>query len=118
MFLKTLDHVALHGHVQTFGHSFGKGNGPILLDNVICTGSETSILTCLSNGLYQHNCAEDHSEDAAVICNGNYKVRCGHKLVYSLFVQQNALKEVYAYYLQQLVTNSIQIQIDLQKATS
>lgn len=63
--------MALHGNVQTLGHSFGKGDGPILLDNVICNGSETSILNCQSDDLHQHNCAEDHSEDAAVICDGN-----------------------------------------------
>ena len=63
--------MALLGNVQTFGHSFGKGDGPILLDNVVCTGNETSVLNCSSSRLYDHNCAEDHTEDAAVICNGN-----------------------------------------------
>ena len=72
-----LGHVALHKSVRTFGHSFGKGDGPILLDNVICNGSEASILSCQSNGLYQHNCAEDHSEDAAVICAGIFFCPCG-----------------------------------------
>lgn len=67
------DHLALHGNVQTFGYSFGSAaeHIPILLDNVVCTGSESSILNCTSNSLYQHNCALDHSEDAAVICQGN-----------------------------------------------
>lgn len=63
--------MALHGSVQTLGHSFGKGDGPILLDNVICNGSELSIFNCTSDGLYQRNCAQDHSEDAAVVCDGN-----------------------------------------------
>lgn len=66
--------MALHGNVQTFGQSFGKGDGPILLDNVKCTGNEVSVLSCAANNLYQHNCAEDHSEDAAVICGGKWKV--------------------------------------------
>ena len=68
--------MALHGNVQTFGHSFGKGDGPILLDNVICNGSEASLFNCQYDGLYQHNCAQDHSEDAAVICDGNKDCGC------------------------------------------
>ena len=45
----------------------GFGSGvprPIHLDNVICTGSEDTILNCTHNTV--NNC--DHSEDAGVIC--------------------------------------------------
>ena len=62
--------MALHGNVQTFGYSFGRGNNSILLDNVMCSGNESSVLNCTSNGLYQHNCNMNHSEDAAVLCHG------------------------------------------------
>ena len=44
---------------------FGSGiSRPIHLDNVICTGSEDTILNCTHNTV--NNC--DHSEDAGVIC--------------------------------------------------
>ena len=44
---------------------FGSGiSRPIHLDNVICTGSEDTILNCTHNTM--NNC--DHSEDAGVIC--------------------------------------------------
>ena len=46
--------------------SFGEGSGEILLDNVDCTGMETSVFQCKHNGLYSHNC--DHDEDAGVTC--------------------------------------------------
>ena len=45
---------------------FGQGIGPILLDNVHCNGSESSLLDC--NHLNQSNCA--HNADAGVRCQG------------------------------------------------
>ena len=54
------------------GGSFNNGSGPIFLDNVVCTGVESSLLECQSNPIGEHNC--DHSEDAGVRCES--KVSC------------------------------------------
>ncbi|XP_071498165.1 scavenger receptor cysteine-rich domain-containing protein DMBT1-like [Diadema antillarum] len=48
---------------------FGRGVGPILLDNVMCTGNEVSLQACGHNGVLIHNCG--HSEDAGVRCSLN-----------------------------------------------
>ena len=48
---------------------YGEGSGPIFLDDVNCTGTESSLLDCPST--MQHNC--QHSEDAGVQCNGARK---------------------------------------------
>ncbi|KPP57233.1 hypothetical protein Z043_125066, partial [Scleropages formosus] len=46
---------------------FGPGEGPILLNNVQCTGNELSLEECPHSGWEQHSC--DHMEDAGVSCN-------------------------------------------------
>ena len=51
---------------------FGQGTGEIFLDNVQCTGSETSIFDCQSNGFGNHNCA--HSEDAGIFCPASKQI--------------------------------------------
>ena len=48
---------------------YGSGTGPILLDNVVCKGSESNLLRCNHQPLFMTNC--NHSEDAAVKCESN-----------------------------------------------
>ena len=57
------------------GAYFGTGTGDILLDNVVCRGTESSLLECNTNPIGHHNC--DHSEVAGLRCEGTYcKQKC------------------------------------------
>ncbi len=45
-------------------HSYGSGTGPIYLDEVICSGTESSILDC--QYITDHDCS--HNDDIGVQC--------------------------------------------------
>jgi hypothetical protein len=60
--------LSAHFPIRGEADRYGRGTGRILLDNIACNGSETSLLEC--NPLMDTNCASDHSEDAAVVCGG------------------------------------------------
>ncbi|KAL0196188.1 hypothetical protein M9458_009760, partial [Cirrhinus mrigala] len=47
---------------------FGQGSGQIWMDEVACTGLESTLKNCGSEGWGVSNC--DHREDAGVICSG------------------------------------------------
>lgn len=57
------------------GSTYGEGSGRILMDDVECTGTETTLISCQYS--MTHNCR--HAEDVGIICNppGDFnKIAC------------------------------------------
>ena len=60
--------ISLIGAIAYTSAYFGRGSGGIFLDNVGCSGTESTLLSCYNPGIGVHNC--HHSEDAGVRCLG------------------------------------------------
>ncbi|XP_038062142.1 uncharacterized protein LOC119732624 isoform X8 [Patiria miniata] len=52
---------------------YAGGKGPILMDDVNCTGAETSLISCPRRHWKQHDCS--HDEDVGVVCQRPGSVR-------------------------------------------
>ena len=66
------------GAVAFPGAQFNPGTGPIFLDQIVCSGSETSVLDCRQHTpLGLPTC--EHSQDAGVRCIGMYGTGRGLK---------------------------------------
>ena len=69
----------------TFSNAhFGAGVGPIYLDSVDCSGSETSLTECYSSSIVY--CYRGHSENAGVRCQGEFGCGCVHSYFLNQFV--------------------------------
>ncbi|XP_032903024.1 galectin-3-binding protein-like [Amblyraja radiata] len=84
----------LNATEATIGGVFGSGSGTILMDEVACAGTETSLTLCKSRGWKVHDC--QHSEDAGARCDPR---RWDHFFGYRLDLTAElrvSLQELYA----------------------
>ena len=59
---------SIRGHRSTL--NFGQASGPIFLENLACSGDESTVFDCPRGVLGLHHC--DHSQDVGVQCYGTY----------------------------------------------
>ena len=71
---------------------FGQGTGPITLDDVQCSGTESALLDCTHNGINIHNCA--HFEDAGVGCSGTMNFNLILSMAWFSILYQGTVKMV------------------------
>ncbi len=65
----------------TDGSYYGAGQGSVYLNNVQCTGEETTLFNCLYSSWGNVPSSCDHSNDAAVVCSDSkYRIFRGYKL--------------------------------------
>ncbi|XP_063968684.1 deleted in malignant brain tumors 1 protein-like [Lytechinus pictus] len=59
-----------------YAYTFGQGSGPIVLDDIFCSGSEMNLFECprLDRGIGDHDCR--HIEDAGVRCFVPTEIDC------------------------------------------
>ena len=58
----------LLGSEPRLGSFFGRGRGPIFLENVNCIGTELRLTNCTNSGVGMRDCS--HLDDAGVVCSG------------------------------------------------
>ena len=76
---------------------FGRGTGTIWLDNVACTGLETALDLCASNGWGNHDCS--HYEDAGAECEGEFQPTLLTPPLIPLLKQSSQLPPYFSLYL-------------------
>jgi len=65
----THNYCVYRGSGVFLGYYYGSGSGRILLDDLQCTGNETSLADCSHNGWDSHDCS--HYQDVSISCSNS-----------------------------------------------
>ena len=72
--------VTYTGATPLYNAFFGQGTGPILLDDLLCTSTESRLVDCQHDGIGQFDFCRGHLDDAGVRCAESeqytYKHQC------------------------------------------
>lgn len=76
MFLYDRENAVAYGSAQ-----FGPGTGPIIYDDLVCTGNESDLSDCRHAVLDHTNC--HHSKDVGVSCSKSFEIFMDYNYVTS-----------------------------------
>ena len=64
--------------------AYGEGYGPVFLDDVRCSGTESNLTECQHQGVGVSNCG--HNQDASVLCRRKFMRFLSHQCIHLLAV--------------------------------
>ncbi|XP_062402544.1 adhesion G protein-coupled receptor E3-like isoform X1 [Sardina pilchardus] len=90
---------------------FGEGSDPIWLDDVLCTGKESSLMNCGHSRLGLHNCG--HHRDAGAICSEliTTMIECKDVMCKLRFLDQ--LEKTTSVLPERILTNALDYLLDV-----
>ena len=87
IFSDTVVKLCMYTGAESFLNAhFGRGTGPLLLNQLSCTGSEQTLLNCSHSGIGRTSYYCGHDDDVGIRCSGWFSLLREFKIDCILYV--------------------------------